>query len=121
MDIRILNSQSAYLENESHKGDKGRRSVKTGDESPSWQRNRLCPIRSGLVWSDGSTNEREKKERNLEINFYYFYFISLLFNMESNTCDLIKLCSSSGKRRFILAQYTNKTFNCGRLFTAKHL
>lgn len=62
VDIRILNSQSAYLENESQKEDKGRRSVKAGDGSPSWQRDRLRPVWSSLVWSDGSTNECGQKE-----------------------------------------------------------
>lgn len=62
VDIGILNSQSAYLENESQKEDKGRRSVKTGDESPSWRRNRLRPVWSGLVrWFHQRTWGKKRK------------------------------------------------------------
>lgn len=72
VDIRILNSQSAYLENESQKDDRGRRSVETGDERPSWQRNRLRPVWSGLVWSDGSTNGSGKKKRSSDRKWFFW-------------------------------------------------
>lgn len=61
VDNRILNSQSASLENESQKEDKGWRSVKTGDESPSWQRNRPCPVWSGPCQMVPQMNVEKKK------------------------------------------------------------
>lgn len=62
VDIRIFNSQNAYLENESQLEDKGWRSVKTGDESPPWQRNRPRPVWSGPCQMVPQMNMEKKKE-----------------------------------------------------------